>query len=90
VQSRPSGVLDGIEQIRRFLAPAEGPPKLVISARCEYLIRAFEGLHYQRLGTGAMSEQPEKDGVHDHLIDALRYFFVNRFAPKYPVREKRY
>jgi hypothetical protein len=25
-------------------------------------------------------EIPLKDGVHDHTMDAVRYFFVNRFA----------
>ena len=29
-------------------------------------------------GGGGGGENPQKDGEHDHLIDALRYFFVNR------------
>jgi hypothetical protein len=33
--------------------------------------------HYPELGSAAASELPLKDGVYDHPIDALRYFFIN-------------
>jgi len=89
-RSRVSRVLEGIELIRDFLAPAWGEPRLYVAGRCENLIRALEGLHYKRMGNGVLSEQPEKDGVHDHLVDALRYFFVNRFGRRYGVKEKMY
>lgn len=87
---RRSGVLEGVEIVRSFLAPATGEARLLISPRCEQLIRAFGGLEYARLANGALSEQPAKDGVHDHVIDALRYFFVNRFGRSHGLREKRY
>jgi len=89
-RSRWSGVLEGINLIRDFLAPAGGPPRLFIDPKCQHLIAAFAGLRYQRQASGALSEVPEKDGVHDHVIDALRYFFVNRFGRKHPLREVRY
>jgi len=89
-RSRASHILDGIELIRCFLAPALGQAKLFVSPKCEHLIRAFQGLHYQQLGSGGLSELPEKDGVHDHVIDALRYFFVNRFGKQYGVQERKY
>ncbi len=89
-QSRPSHILDGIELIRGFLAPALGRARLFISPKCEHLIRAFQGLHYQRQSSGRLAELPEKDGVHDHVIDALRYFFVNRFGKPYELRERKY
>ncbi|MBN1846898.1 MAG: hypothetical protein JW810_14525 [Sedimentisphaerales bacterium] len=89
-QCRPSQVLDGIELIRRFLRPAVGGTNLLIAPRCPRLIQAFQQLRYQRLAGGSLSEQPEKDGVHDHLIDALRYFFVNRFGRPRQLRELRY
>ena len=88
--SRRSGVLAGIEMIRDFLAPAAGPARLFVAPACQQLIRAFQGLHFARLANGALSEQPEKDGVHDHLIDALRYFFVNRFSGQYQMQERHY
>jgi len=87
---RASRVLDGVEMIRCYLSPAAGDVKLVVSHRCEQLIRAFESLHYERLGNGRLSEVPSKDGVNDHVIDALRYFFVNHFPVRYPVCERRY
>ena len=89
-QSRSSRIIDGIEMVRSFLAPADGPGRLFISPKCENLIRAMLELHYAKGANGILLEVPEKDGVHDHVIDALRYFFVNRFARSYGVKERRY
>ena len=89
-RSRPSRILEGVGSIRDFLAPAAGQPRLYVSPRCEQLIRAFQSLRYARDAGGALSELPEKDGVHDHVIDALRYFFVNRFPRRHGLRETRY
>lgn len=84
--SRASNVADGIGLIREALAPALGPPQLVISPRCTGLIDAFEQYHY---GPEPGSETPVKDGP-DHLIDALRYFFVNRMRPRQTTRRGQY
>jgi len=89
-QSRSSRILDGIELIRTFLSPADGPARLIISPKCENLIRAMQSLHYAKGPNKTLSELPEKDGLHDHIIDTLRYFFVNRFARKYQINEIRY
>ena len=53
---------------------AAGKPTLFIHPRCARLIKAMRSYHYAEGG----SELPVKDGVHDHLIDALRYWFINR------------
>ena len=45
----------------------------MIDPKCGKLIEAMQCYHYPDSG----GELPEKDGVHDHPIDALRYFFVN-------------
>ena len=58
---------------RRALRPALGEATLFVHPRCTRLIKAL--LSYRHDG---VKEEPVKDGVHDHLIDALRYFFVNR------------
>lgn len=71
---RASRIAEGLEMIRAGLAPACGLASLFISPRCERLIAAMKGYQYAPGG----SELPVKDGVHDHLIDALRYFYVNR------------
>ncbi len=85
---RASTIAEGLELIRSALAPACGEPSLVIDRRCGRLIDAFHSYHYPP-GGDARSEQPAKDGP-DHLIDALRYFFVNRMRPKVAVRRGRY
>jgi hypothetical protein len=73
VHARGSRIVDGVEKIRQYLRNGEGAMRLRIHPRCERLIRAMQGYRYGNAG----SELPVKDGEHDHLIDALRYFFVN-------------
>lgn len=71
---RKSRILDGIERIRRLVRAGDGSSKLVISPKCVRLIEAMQCYHYPESGE---RELPEKDGVYDHPIDALRYFLVN-------------
>ncbi len=73
VRHRPSRIVDGLERVRAALRPASGPPTLFVHPRCERLIRALRSYRYPPGG----GELPVKDGEHDHLIDALRYHFVN-------------
>ena len=49
---------------------------MMVSHRCTRLIEALACYHYPEKGVKA-DENPEKDGIYDHPIDALRYFFVN-------------
>jgi len=77
VRFRRSGILEGIELIRRAIRSGDGQSTLVISPRCQRLIEAMQCYHYPEPGSIASGELPLKDGVHDHPIDALRYFFVN-------------
>jgi hypothetical protein len=86
VRSRPSRILEGIEFIRAALRPAAGPVTLFIHPRCKHLIRALQSYRYSN-GPVVQSELPLKDGEHDHLIDALRYHFVNRPRPGPTVRK---
>src|SRR5439155_13264019 len=73
VRHRSSRIVEGVEMIRAALRPATGEPTLFIHPRCKRLIRALTAYRYAE-----GSEQPIKDGEHDHFIDALRYHFVNR------------
>jgi phage terminase large subunit len=73
---RRSGILDGIELIRRAIRSGDNKSALVISPRCQRLIEAMQCYHYPPSGSAA-AELPLKDGIYDHPIDALRYFFVN-------------
>ncbi|MBN1817144.1 MAG: hypothetical protein JW828_07260 [Sedimentisphaerales bacterium] len=74
---RRSGILEGIELIRRSLRSGEGINRLRIDPRCVRLIEAMRCYHYPDANRGpGLSELPLKDGVYDHPIDALRYFFM--------------
>ncbi len=74
---RRSGILEGIELVRRAIRSGDGKSGLVISPRCERLIEAMRCYHYPEKSGGRDAEKPLKDGLYDHPIDALRYFFVN-------------
>jgi len=74
---RRSLILDGIELIRRAVKAGDGKNRLLISPNCQRLIEAMRCYHYPDTGSAATAELPLKDGLYDHPIDALRYFFVN-------------
>ncbi|GAG88972.1 unnamed protein product [marine sediment metagenome] len=74
---RRSGILEGIELIRRAVRSGDGQSRLIISPRCPRLIEAMKCYHYSDSPVGRDSELPFKDGLYDHPIDALRYFFAN-------------
>jgi phage terminase large subunit len=75
---RRSTILEGIELIRRAIRCGDGKNSLVISPNCPRLIEALQGYHYPDAAQTPGGELPLKDGVYDHPIDALRYFFINR------------
>ncbi|MFQ6115119.1 MAG: hypothetical protein ACE5NG_13730, partial [bacterium] len=87
VRFRRSGILEGIELIRRAIRSGDGQSRLVISPRCQRLIEAMQCYHYPEPSSAAGRELPLKDGLYDHPIDALRYFFVNyKHSPKTTTR----
>ncbi len=79
VRFRKSSILEGIELIRRAVRSGDGRSTLVISPKCRRLIEAMECYHYP--DNGIPGELPLKDGIYDHPIDALRYFFINHSRP---------
>jgi hypothetical protein len=83
VKTRSSRIVEGLEMIRAGLKSGTGETKLYIDGRCRRLIAAMEGYRYEDGG----GEVPLKDGEHDHLIDALRYWFVNRKGGEVVVRK---
>jgi hypothetical protein len=78
---RKSGIVEGIELIRRAIRDGSGASRFMISPRCGRLIEAMQCYHYPDSGGVVSRELPIKDGVYDHPIDALRYFFVNYKHP---------
>jgi hypothetical protein len=79
-QYRRSGIIEGIELIRRAIRSGDGKSTLIISPKCQRLIEAMQCYHYPQTGNSA-GELPLKDGIYDHPIDALRYFFINHARP---------
>ena len=79
---RHSGIAEGIELIRRAIRAGDGKSRLIISPKCERLTEALRCYHYpEKTGGSSVAELPLKDGLYDHPIDALRYFFVNYKHP---------
>ncbi len=74
---RRSGIAEGIELVRAAMRDGLGKSKMIISPRCPRLIEALQCYHYPDAVSGSDAELPDKDGIFDHPIDALRYFFVN-------------
>lgn len=69
---RSSRIAPGVERLKSALRDASGRTHLRISPRCRRLITDFA-----RYRWAANGEEPLKDGLCDHSMDALRYFFVN-------------
>ncbi|MFA5291589.1 MAG: hypothetical protein WC496_00995 [Phycisphaerae bacterium] len=91
---RRSSILEGIELVRRSLRSGDGKSNLIISPRCGRLIEAMQCYHYPPThstssGQGGCNELPLKDGIYDHPIDAMRYFFVN-YNNSNPAKNRRY
>jgi len=76
---RSTEVANGIRLIRSFLNPAAGPPRfhIVRTPNNKYAIRALQS-YVNRKVNGEYIDEPVKPQEHDHIPDALRYFFVNR------------
>ena len=77
VRFKRSGILEGIELIRRAIRSGDRKSNLIISPRCPRLIEAMECYHYPE-SAKTHGELPQKDGLYDHPVDALRYFFINQ------------
>lgn len=87
VHSKAMAIDAGLALINELVDPALDGGKaarLWIDPRCVELIGAFEG--YRRGPSG----RAEKDGQHDHAIDALRYALVNHDRRAGEVRSRTY
>lgn len=70
-------VLGGVRLVTEFIRNN----KLKVSPNCTNCIAAFEGYQNEppRAGLDGVELKPMKDGKHEHYMDAVRYFFVNKF-----------
>ncbi len=71
MRCRPSRVVTGIEMVKALLRDANGEIRLFLSPG---LTKLPADLRRYRWKSG---DEPEKDGICDHSLDALRYFAVN-------------
>jgi PBSX family phage terminase large subunit len=80
VFSRKTSPITRIEIIQKRLSTlCEDTPSLLIDRSCSFLIDAFAGgYHYD----DKRPDDPVKDGLYDHLVDALGYACVNLFSAK--------
>ena len=69
-------IVRGVFAVRAKILSASGKPHLFIDPHCERLISDFRGYHYPENATGIASELPEKDNIHDHTMDAVRYLIT--------------
>ena len=72
IRAKSSRIEEGIDLVREMLKEREGVPGLMVSPLAAKTIDDFHGYRLREDGLG-----PEKDNVHDHTMDALRYFVVN-------------
>tara|TARA_R110002110_G_scaffold240683_1_gene456922 strand:+ start:428 stop:1759 length:1332 start_codon:yes stop_codon:yes gene_type:complete len=80
-------IASGISHVRNFICNVNGDRRLHIDKKCINLINDIESYRYvdQKEGTD-LKEIPLKDGLHDHAMDAMRYYFVNQF----PIQQYKY
>jgi hypothetical protein len=72
------GVMESLGMMERMLMPAIGEPLLTVDPKCEQLIAAMENYKWEAARMG----KPDKDGVHDHVMDALRYALMGEVMQK--------
>lgn len=80
VENKGSLIVYGLHLVRSYMKAADGKRKFFILNTCINALKSISGYSYavQRI-TDLVKEEPLKDGIHDHMCDAIRYFFVNRF-----------
>lgn len=79
--SHKTKLSEGLELIHLWLHdPVSKGPKLFISNSCVNTIRSLDSYrHKEERSTGTLKEKPVDD-EHKHIIDCIRYFFVNLFG----------
>lgn len=81
VSNKGSEIAPGVSMVRSFIQAADGTRRYHITKNCMESIRSLTGYTYTKESRkyDTIKEEPLKDGIHDHMCDAIRYFFVNRF-----------
>ena len=75
-----TNIASGISHVRSFIENANRERFVHLDHKCKGLAEDFENYRYPEHKEGAnLKLDPVKDGYHDHGMDMVRYFFINRF-----------
>ena len=75
-----TNIASGISHVRSFMENAKGDRFVHLDQKCKGLAEDFENYRYPEHKEGTnLKPDPLKDGIHDHGMDMVRYFFTNRF-----------
>lgn len=79
VINKGSEISPGLALVRSYIKNAAGQIRYSVDPKCQATIKSLRGYSY-KLGVFKIpTELPDKDNIHDHCCDAVRYFFVNKF-----------
>ena len=82
-----TNIVSGISHVRSFIENADGKRFVHLDKKCKGLAEDFENYRYPEHKEGTdLRLEPIKDGHHDHGMDMVRYFFINRF----PIRSRKF
>lgn len=79
VTNKKSLIAPGLALVRSFIKASNGVRRFFVTENCKNALRSLTGYAYADQDRGEFKEEPLKDGEHDHMCDAIRYFFVNEF-----------
>lgn len=81
VKTMKSEIMPGVNLVRSFIQNARGERRYFITNNCHWTLESFNKYTYapKSKNTDTIKEEPLKDGKYDHMMDAVRYFFVNHF-----------
>jgi hypothetical protein len=75
-----TNIASGISHVRSFIENANRERFVHLDHKCKGLAEDFENYRYPEHKEGTnLKLDPVKDGYHDHGMDMVRYFFINRF-----------
>lgn len=86
IRAKASRIEEGVDLVRELLREREGVPGLMVSPTAAKTIEDFQGYRLREDGSA-----PEKDNIHDHTMDAVRYFVVHWLGgrtKKYPLEAR--
>lgn len=81
VENKQGEIAPGLALVRSFILSAAGVRRFQVTSNCTETIRSLRGYSYATGRGDQPKESPLKDGLHDHLADALRYALTNKFDP---------